>query len=69
MASTRSRRRRCRPTRTRAKVAINESWDENYGADGVANGSDITFTVPSDGTKVTFTYDATTHVLTIEVGD
>ena len=49
------------------KVAINESWDENYGADGVLNGSNIAFTVPSDGTKVTFTYDATTHVLTIEV--
>ena len=49
------------------KVAINESWDENYGAGGVPNGSNIAFTVPSDGTKVTFTYNATTHVLTIEV--
>ena len=48
------------------KVAINESWDENYGAGGVPNGSNIAFTVPSDGTKVTFTYDATTHVLTID---
>ena len=36
------------PTRTRRKVAINESWDENYGAGGVLNGSDIAFTVPSD---------------------
>ena len=50
-----------------SKVAINESWDENYGAGGVPNGSNIAFTVPSDGTKVTFTYNATTHVLTIEV--
>ena len=49
------------------KVAINESWDENYGAGGVENGPNIAFSVPSDGTKVTFTYDATTHVLTIEV--
>ena len=49
------------------KVAINESWDENYGAGGAPNGSNIAFTVPSNGTKVTFTYDATTHVLTIEV--
>jgi glucan 1,4-alpha-glucosidase len=49
------------------KVTIDESWDENYGADGVPNGSNIAFTVPSDGTKVTFTYNAATHVLTIEV--
>ena len=49
------------------KVAIDESWDENYGAGGVFNGSNIGFSVPSDGTKVTFTYNATTHVLTIEV--
>ena len=50
-----------------SKVAINESWDENYGAGGAPNGSNIAFTVPSNGTKVTFTYNATTHVLTIEV--
>ena len=50
-----------------AKVAINESFNENYGANGVPNGSNIAFNVPSDGTKVTFTYDATTHILTIEV--
>ena len=49
------------------KVAINESFNENYGAGGVPNGSNIAFTVPSIGTKVTFTYNATTHILTIEV--
>jgi glucoamylase len=47
------------------KVAINESWDENYGEGGVPNGSNISFTVPSANTKVTFTYNATTHVLTV----
>ena len=50
-----------------AKVAINESFNENYGAGGVPNGSNIGFSVPSIGTKVTFTYNATTHILTIEV--
>ena len=50
-----------------AKVAINESFNENYGAGGVLNGPNIAFSVPSDGTKVTFTYNATTHVLTIVV--
>jgi glucan 1,4-alpha-glucosidase len=49
------------------KVAINESWDENYGAGGVPGGSNIAFTVPTDGTRVTFTYNAATHLLTIEV--
>ncbi|HEU6446626.1 MAG TPA: glycoside hydrolase family 15 protein, partial [Gaiellaceae bacterium] len=48
-----------------AKVAINESWDENYGQGGVPGGANIPFAVPVDGAKVTFTYDATSHVLTI----
>ena len=47
------------------KVAINESWDENYGQGGVPNGPNIAFNVPVEGAKVTFTYDASTHVLTI----
>src|SRR5437667_9240911 len=48
-----------------AKVAINESWDENYGAGGVPNGANVSFGVPYDNAKVTFSYDAVTHVLTI----
>ena len=52
-----------------AKVAIDESWDENYGQGGVPNGPDIPFTVPVDNTKVTFSYDATSHVLTIVVAN
>ena len=31
----------------RGKAAINESWDENYGAGGVPNGANIPFTVPA----------------------
>jgi glucan 1,4-alpha-glucosidase len=49
------------------KVAINESWDENYGQGGVPNGPNIPFTVPVDDANVTLTYDATTHVLTVAV--
>lgn len=48
-----------------AKVAINESWDENYGAGGTPGGANIPFTVPAAGTQVTFSYDAATHALTI----
>ena len=51
-----------------AKAAINENWDENYGAGGVPNGANIPFTVPPNNPEVTFSYDATTHVLTISAG-
>lgn len=51
-----------------AKVAINESWDENYGAGGVQNGPNIAFSVPTDNAQVDFSYNATTHVLTISSG-
>jgi len=49
------------------KVAINESWDENYGQGGVPGGPNIPFNVPVDNTKVTFSYDAASHVLTVTV--
>jgi len=51
-----------------AKVTIDESWAENYGAGGVPNGPNISFTVPVDNAKVTFSYDAASHVLTIRAG-
>ena len=49
------------------KVAINEDWAENYGQGGVLNGPNIPFNVPVDNTKVTFGYDAASHVLTVTV--
>ena len=48
-------------------MAINESWDENYGQGGVPGGANIAFSVPADNTKVTFSYVAATHVLTVTV--
>lgn len=48
-----------------AKVAINESWDENYGQGGARNGANIPFSVPSNNTPVTFRFDTATHVLSI----
>ena len=50
-----------------AKVPINESWAENYGANGVANGDNIPFTVLVNAALVSFSYNASTHVLTITV--
>ncbi len=49
-----------------AKVAIGESWDLNYGAGGAQNGDNIPFTVVPNA-KVTFSWDSTTHVLSIGV--
>jgi glycosidase len=49
-----------------AKVAINESWDENYGQGGVPGGPNYAFDVPANAT-VTFSYEHVTHLLTILV--
>src|SRR6185436_9368127 len=51
-----------------AKVAINESWDENYGQGGTPGGANIGFTVGGGIADVTFSYNATTHILTILAG-
>ncbi len=48
-----------------AKVAIKESWDENYGADGAKGGANIPFTVEANGDEIGFRYDSKTHKLTI----
>ncbi len=51
-----------------AKVALNESWDVNYGQGGVQNGANIPFVVAVNNAKVTFSYNSTTHVLTVLTG-
>ena len=43
------------------KIAVNASWDENYGAGGVPGGANISLT--TTGGPVTFTYDHATHVV------
>ena len=45
------------------KIAINDSWTENYGAGGAFNGSNYSLTLPG-AQMVTFTYDHVTHLLT-----
>ncbi|MGD2077886.1 MAG: alpha-amylase family glycosyl hydrolase, partial [Chloroflexota bacterium] len=47
-----------------AKVAHNESWDENYGAGGAPGGDNILFSV-SEGATVNFDYELSSHILTI----
>ncbi|MFO7166555.1 MAG: alpha-amylase family glycosyl hydrolase [Chloroflexota bacterium] len=50
------------------KIAINESWDENYGAGGVPDGPNIPFTVPADGLKVRFTFNPATKAISVGTG-
>ena len=48
------------------KAALNGNWDENYGADGARNGSNIVLDHP--GGSVTFRYDNATHLLSAVSG-
>jgi glycosidase len=49
------------------KVAIDESWDENYGAGGVRGGPDIPFKVGDRADVVRFSYDQVSHVAEVSV--
>ena len=55
-----------RPAATRPRSRSTRAWDENYGAGRRPGRRNIAFTVPADNAKVTFSYDAATHVLTIQ---
>jgi pullulanase-type alpha-1,6-glucosidase len=50
------------------KVALNGSWDVNYGQGGVQNGPNIAFTVPADGMDVAFQWNSVTRELRVIVG-
>lgn len=45
------------------KIAINDSWDVNYGAGGVRNGANIPLAL-DQRSAVTFSYDPATHLVT-----
>ena len=51
-----------------AKVAVGLSWDENYGEAGAPGGANIPITVPADGTLVTFVWNSSNKIMTIQVG-
>jgi len=50
------------------KVSINQSWDENYGANGVFNGANINFNVPEDNAEMVFRFESSSNLLTISAG-
>lgn len=43
------------------KVAIDDSWAENYGAGGARDGDNLPLTVPAGGGSYVFTFDQGTH--------
>ena len=45
------------------KVAIDDSWEVNYGAGGALNGANVTLHVPRGTRSVTFVWDQVTHVV------
>jgi hypothetical protein len=48
------------------KVVANHSWDENYGADGVMDGSNVIATITQAGVyNVKFTFTPATKILTV----
>ena len=49
------------------KVALNESWDVNYGEGGVQGGPNIQFPIAIDGSDVRFTYDPVSNIISHEV--
>ena len=51
-----------------AKVAVGLSWDENYGEAGAPGGANIAFNVPADGTLVTFVWNSSNKIMTIQAG-
>ena len=56
------------PATYTARVGIDEGSAENYGAGGVLDGPDISFTVSDSAQPVYFSYNSVTHILLINVG-
>jgi len=51
------------------KVAVNQSWDENYGADGAPGGANIPFTIPDAGYMLAVTYNRADNMVNAFVSD
>ncbi len=51
------------------KVAINQSWDENYGLDGAPGGANIPFTIPAEGHQLVVAYNTADNMVQADVSD
>lgn len=50
------------------KVAVNDSWDVNYGSGGAAGGGNLALSVPAGGASVTFVWDQISHIPSATIG-
>jgi hypothetical protein len=50
-----------------SKIALDQSWNVNYGVGGVQNGDNLNWCVSEPNSVVTFTWDSTTFVPTVTV--
>jgi pullulanase-type alpha-1,6-glucosidase len=50
------------------KATVGMSWDVNYGAGGAPGGANIPFKVSTAGEAASFSFDSTSHVLSIATG-
>lgn len=51
------------------KVAVDQTWDINYGADGARGGANVPFEIPVDYATVTFTFDPVSKLITVTVDE
>ena len=51
------------------KATLGMSWEVNYGEGGAAGGANIPFTVATAGAATTFSFDSTSHLLTVYAGE
>lgn len=50
-----------------SKIALDLSWNVNYGIDGILNGANLNWCVVDPGSVVTFTWNSITNVPTVTV--
>ena len=50
-------------------MAINDSWEVNYGAGGAAGGANIPISNPQSTSSVTFVWDQVSHIFTHTLND
>ncbi|MFF3349637.1 alpha-amylase family glycosyl hydrolase [Streptomyces sp. NPDC002779] len=51
------------------KAALNNSWNDNYGAHAKYHGADIPLQIPAGGKNVTFVYDPVTHWIADDINN
>ncbi len=51
------------------KIAVDGTWAQNYGLNGVSGGANVPFEVPVDYAQVTFNFDTFSRMITVTVDE